>query len=76
MIETTITIKNKKSIEESEFAGCCKCLNIFSTKDIINWTDNFETALCPFCNEDCVIAQSHGILLDEKTLKEMQLYWF
>jgi uncharacterized paraquat-inducible protein A len=68
-------LKNRVAIEESEVAGCYQCLAVFSTKDINEWTDWGQTALCPKCRCDCVLAQSLSIPLDEPTLTEIQSYW-
>lgn len=69
-------MRNRVAIEESEACGCYYCLRVFSKHDIVEWTDKGETAICPHCAVDSVLAQSHGIALDEPTLKEIHDYWF
>lgn len=67
--------KNRKAVEESPACGCYQCLAVFSSEDIEEWTDYGNTAMCPKCGCDCVIAQSHAIPLDTQHLKQIHDYW-
>ena len=69
------SMKNKRFIEESESCGCYNCLKVFSKHDIAEWTDAGETALCPFCKVDSVLAQTYGLPLDQNSLKIVHDYW-
>ena len=69
-------MRNRVSIDESEVCGCYHCCNTFSKLDIIEWTDGQQTAICPHCSIDSVIAQSFGVPLDEEHLLAMHNYWF
>lgn len=77
MIETAIklSMRNKKALLLSEKAGCYHCLEIFETKEIKEYTDQGETALCPRCNVDSVISGS-ALELNKEKLKEIRVYWF
>lgn len=68
------SIKNKKIIENSKYCACYYCLSKFDPKEIKNWTDNKETALCPKCNVDSVIADKDPI--DSCFLEKANKYWF
>lgn len=68
-------MKNKKFIDESEMCGCYNCTNIFSKNDIIQWTDNGKTAICPHCIVDTVLSQSY-MPLDKESLQKIHNYWF
>lgn len=70
------SMKNRVSVEESEVCGCYCCCESFSKHDITQWTDKGQTAICPKCGVDSVIAQSMSVPLDKESLKEMQQYWF
>jgi hypothetical protein len=70
------SMKNKRSIEESETCGCYHCLSVFSKHDITEWTDNGETAICPKCKVDSVLAQTYGVPLDIEHLQILQTHWF
>ena len=69
------SMKNKKSINESNFCGCYSCLSTYDKNAITNWTDGFQTAICPICNKDTVLPDS-CISLEESNLKKINVYWF
>lgn len=68
-------LKNRKALEESASAGCYQCLAVIPTQDVADWTDWGQTGLCPMCGCDCLIADSHGVPLDEEHLKKIHDYW-
>lgn len=68
-------IKNRKEIEQSPRCGCFKCLAIMETKDVVNWTDKGQTAICPLCNHDSLLPESYGDL-NEQSLLAIRTYWF
>jgi hypothetical protein len=72
----SMTMRNRNAVEESEVCGCYYCLSVFSKHDIVDWTDNSQTAICPKCNVDSVLAQSHGISLEQDVLQKIHDYWF
>lgn len=67
---------NRKTVQESQACGCYQCLAVVSTEDIVTWTDDNKTALCPECGCDCLVPQSHGLPLDRDTLSQLKQYWF
>ena len=69
-----ISINNKELIENSKYCACYYCLYKFEPKDIIFWTDNKKTALCPKCNVDSVIGDNDPI--DSDFLQKASKYWF
>lgn len=71
-----LAIRNRQAVEESETCGCYCCSAIFSKLDIAEWTDNNQTAICPFCGTDAVLAQTSGISLDKEALEKIGRYWF
>lgn len=68
-------MNNRKQIQASETAGCYHCLTVFSAKEVIAFTDEGKTAVCPKCGHDCVLPSSQNYHLDEKLLKEIHDYW-
>jgi hypothetical protein len=66
-------MKNRYAIEESEVCSCYHCCKTFSKLDITKWTDQGETAICPFCNVDAVLTQVHDY---QEPLEEIQSHWF
>lgn len=70
------SMKNAKEIRNSMTCGCYKCCNVFPKEQITKWTDNGQTALCPICEIDSVVAESSGIPLNTESLKIIHDYWF
>ena len=73
------SIYNKEELNNSKRCGCFYCLKIFEPKQIKEWIEEDngkETALCPFCEIDSVIAESTEYELNEELLKYMYDYWF
>ncbi len=71
-----LAFKNKSEISFSTKCGCYYCLAVFEKSEIKEWTDGGETALCPRCSIDSVIADSTGFELTEENLRKANLYWF
>ena len=68
--------KNRTEIEKSVVAGCFSCEKIFNSSEIVEYTDKGETALCPFCGVDAIIANESGIYISPDLLNEMKEYCF
>lgn len=68
--------RHRKELESDKVCGCFYCLKIFNPKEIKEWCDNEDTALCPYCGIDSVIGESSGYPITGKFLKEMHQYWF
>lgn len=66
-----LAFKNKQTIANLSEVGCYHCLKVFNTQEIKEWTDNSETAICPYCNVDSILPET-----DPSILKECQTYWF
>lgn len=50
---------------------------MFDSSEVTSWiTDESDTAVCPYCNMDTVIAESNEVKINEKFLGEMYTYWF
>jgi len=52
----------------SDWAACYDCLKQFRPREIVYWTDDGDTALCPFCGLDFVLGFSGSV--DEAFLME------
>lgn len=70
-----LAFRNKKMIEESNQAGCYYCLEIFPTSEVVQFTDNGQTAICPRCGVDAILPSSAGLITAD-FLKQSKLYWF
>lgn len=71
---------NREALEVSANCGCFFCLTIFSPTEIRDWCDDYDkesnTAICPHCGIDSVLAQSSGFPLTEEFLTKMKWTWF
>ena len=69
--------KHREEILQSKKCACFCCLNVFKPSEIIEWTDNNQTAICPICGVDSVIGDQSGYpVTDTEYLKYMKEYWF
>ena len=57
--------------------GCYSCCAVFPATDIVEWTDNEKTAICPKCKTDSVLSESViGKNNPESVLRQINEYWF
>jgi len=56
-----MNFKNKAAILEHDQCGCYFCIEVFETKDITEWADGGETALCPKCGIDSLLPNETDI---------------
>ncbi|WP_284614928.1 hypothetical protein [Aquabacterium humicola] len=82
------TSKNREELEGSKLCGCCCCIGIFKTTEIVAWTgldidqlDNpetagGETALCPRCGSEALIGDRAGYALTPDFLNKMNQAWY
>jgi len=64
-----------EELKQSELCGCFYCLTVFNPNEISEWTDGGETALCPKCGIDSVIAGKDNFT-NKKFLSLMYDRWF
>lgn len=69
------TFKNKEKIEQSQNCGCYKCLEIFPSNSIVEWTDQFKTGLCPKCHTDSLLPDS-DFPVSIEILQKVNSHWF
>ncbi len=67
---------NMKQLAQSTRCGCFHCEKIFNSVEIHEWIPGEDTAVCPYCEIDAVIAEGVGIQITKEFLREMNLYWF
>lgn len=63
-------MKNKDIL--IDYCSCYYCLKQFRKNEIKEWTDQGETALCPYCHIDSVIPDHYP----EDFLQSIHAYWF
>lgn len=66
-------MRNKEALSFLETANCYYCLRTVCVKDIVEYTDQGQTAICPNCHVDAVLPDS---TITKEQLKEIHDYWF
>ena len=51
-------------------------MKIYEKQEIKEYTDNNETAICPYCQVDSVIGDSLGFPLNQQILGRANKFWF
>lgn len=69
------SMRNWTYIKASTRCGCFHCLSMFDAREVVQWTDNGETALCPICGIDSVLSAPTDPI-DERFLAVMHERWF
>lgn len=70
-----LSLYNKTAIAQCQKVGCYHCLMIFDPKEVKEWTDEGQTAICPFCAVDAVLAETDNTLLTRELLTKLRDYW-
>lgn len=68
--------KHRAEILASELCGCFYCEKTFGAQEIMDWTDDKQTALCPKCGIDSVIGSCSGFPINKEFLHQMCEHWF
>lgn len=71
-----LAMKNKNSLSFCTKVGCFHCMKIYEKQEIKEYTDNNETAICPYCQVDSVIGDSLGFPLNQQILERANKFWF
>lgn len=69
-----LALHNKNRLIKAVRCGCFGCFKIFNVDEIKEYTDNDDTALCPYCTVDCVVEDDGN--LTEEFLQKANKYWF
>lgn len=70
------SIRHRGDLRDSEACGCFYCLDIIDYKNIEDWIDDSDTALCPSCGIDSVIGSVSGFQISREFLSAMKKHWF
>jgi len=70
------SMNNREALENDKQCGCYHCIAIFSPQEVIEWTDEGETALCPHCEVDSIIGESSGYPITGEFLQSMDNFAF
>ena len=67
---------NRELVEASKKCYCFHCHKAFLPGDIVTYTDVTDSAICPFCGESTVIADSIDEEITMKIINQMHDYWY
>ena len=70
---------NWKQVKQSKLIGCFCCMNIFSSKLIVEYCierDGEKTAICSSCGVDSILCDIGKFPINTKFLQKMNDYWF
>ena len=72
------SFENLHLIQDAKQAGCFCCLEVFPTSAIDEWHQyqNSQTACCPHCSVDSVLADDENVKLSHDLLKQVQTKYF
>ena len=70
------SMHNRPRLEKVSECACYYCLKVFSPKEIKEWVDKNDTAICPYCSVDTVIPIYEEGEKDMGFLKKINEYWF
>ena len=68
--------RNHAELKQSLKCGCFSCGRIFDATEVEDYTDDGETALCPYCDVDSVVGDASGIELNPIVLNELNKMYF
>jgi hypothetical protein len=70
-------MNNRGQLEVSSSCGCFFCKAVFPPNEVTEWCDDDQTALCPRCGIDSVLASESGFPVgDSAFLDAMHRRWF
>ena len=67
---------NRAEIEESKLCHCICCQTQFHSSEISEYTDEGDTAICPYCDCDAVIGDASGIRMTNELLERLNEKYF
>lgn len=67
---------HRQEILSSDTCVCFHCLEIYDPKEILDWVEDDQCALCAKCGIDSVIGSASGFSISRDFLKAMREYWF
>jgi len=68
--------RNRSTVVAADHCGCYSCLAEFSPDEIKEWTDDSDTALCPYCSVDAVLADGPNCIISKEFLERLHAFWF
>ncbi|MDE6368706.1 MAG: hypothetical protein K2K94_05660, partial [Muribaculaceae bacterium] len=70
------TSHNRGEIERSMMCYCISCQTFFKPEEVANYADSGETAICPYCDCDAIIADGSGVKMTDRLLAVLHKRYF
>ena len=70
------TLRNRKEVEASDNCGCADCCRIFPAAEVVDWADENQTGICPYCGTDAIVGDAAGWQLTTELLEELNELYF
>lgn len=70
------TLRNRKELEASCNCGCAGCRTIFPAAETVDWVDEGQTGICPYCGTDALVGDAAGWQLTTELLEELNDLYF
>jgi len=68
---------HREAVLSSELCGCFSCGQRIRPVRFLSWTDNKQTAFCPYCGIDAVLPDNDpAFVLNAELLEAMRVRWF
>ena len=68
--------QHRAEVLSSDACACFHCLAHFTPREITEWIDAEQTALCPKCGIDAILYATPDLALTDAFLRQMQRRWF
>ena len=67
---------NEEMVKRSAKCYCFYCKGTFNSNEVVSYSEDTQSALCPRCNNASILPDSIEEQIDEQTISEMNAYWF
>lgn len=70
------TSHNREDIKQSKICFCLDCRGVSKSDDVNHFIDNGQTATCPYCGMDALVATASGIRWSAQALLDTHMNYF
>lgn len=70
------TIRNRAELLKSHNCCCIDCRHIFPSEEVVDWIDDGQTAMCPYCDTDAVIGDASRYQFTEDFINPLHNEYF
>ncbi len=70
------THHNHNAIKDSKMCYCASCQTIHKPEEVVEYTHNGQTGVCPYCGEAAILCDGDGMPLSNRVLAEVHIRYF